>query len=114
MTKTPRKNVVDLPLGSIIGPLEVQIRKIAEKSEAVLFSPHALERMAERGLTDVEVIRALRFGSVSGLPWHEPDIGGRGCKVVFLPRGGRAVGVITVVLEEMELLVKTVEWEDRR
>lgn len=114
MTKPPRKNVVQIPSARFLGPMMTRIRRIAEKSEQVLLSPHALAQMAKRGLTDAEVIRALKLGEISGLPWHEPDIGGQACKVVFRPRGSRAVGVITVVMEADELLVKTVEWEDER
>ncbi len=112
MTKRPRLNVVHIPTASVLGPMMAQIRRLAERSERVFFSPHAREQMAKRGLTDVEVIRVLRIGEISGLPWHEPDIGGRACKVVFRPRGSRAVGVITVVLESEALVLKTVEWED--
>lgn len=91
-----------------------KIRTLAQTSERVLFSRHALSQMDARGLTDIDVIQALRLGEISGEPWFEPEIGGRGCKVVFRPRGSRMIGVITVVLDDEELLLKTVEWEDRR
>lgn len=114
MVKTPRRNVVELPVASVLGPLMKQIRALAAASENVFFSPHARTQMERRGITDVEAIRVLLTGEIAGLPWHEPEIGGRACKVVFQPRGSRAVGVVTVVLEAQGLLVKTVEWEDRR
>lgn len=114
MSKPPRKNVVQMPVAAVLGPLMAKIRKLAEQSERVFFSPHAREQMAKRGITDAEVIRALRTGEIDGLPWHEPEIGGRACKVVFRPRGSRGIGVVTVVLEAEELLLKTVEWEDGR
>ncbi len=113
MVKAPRKNVVSIPIASVLGPLMAQIRSLAAVSENVFFSPHARTQMERRGITDAEAIRVLRVGEIAGLPWHEPDIGGRACKVVFKPRGSRAVGVVTVVLEAQGLLVKTVEWEDR-
>lgn len=113
MTKTPRKNVVEIPSAAVIGPLMKQIRAIAATSARVRFSGHALEQMARRGITDMEVFRVLKTGEIVGLPWHEPEIGGRACKVVFRPRGSRAIGVVTVVLRNEELLLKTVEWEDR-
>lgn len=114
MAKQPRKNVVDLPIASVLGPMMAQIRQRAAHTERVFFSPHARDQMAARGITDVEAIRILRVGDIDGVPWHEPEIGGRACKVVYRPRGSRTIGVITVVLEGDELLVKTVEWEDRR
>jgi hypothetical protein len=113
-SKPPRQNVVQIPIGSVIGPMMDKIRAVAAVSANVFISPHARERMEQRGITDVEVIRVLRTGDIAGLPWHEPEIGGRACKVVFQPRGSRAIGVITVVLEAEELLVKSVEWEDER
>lgn len=114
MQTPPRQNVVQLPIGSVLGPMMDKIRAIAAVSANVFFSRHALERMELRGITDAEVIRVLRVGEIAGVPWHEPEIGGRACKVVFQPRGSRAVGVITVVMEAEELLVKSVEWEDMR
>lgn len=92
-----------------------EIRERAKRSENVMFSPHAEEQMARRGITDVEVIRGLKLGEIAGLPWHEPEIGGRACKVVFRPRGSRAYGIVTVIMDAEELLLlKTVEWEDGR
>ena len=112
MTKAPRQNIVQIPSAAVLGPLMRDIRKQAEASGNVYFSPHALDQLAIRGLTDVEAIRVLRLGEIRGLPWFEPEIGGRACKVVFRPRGSRTIGVITVVLDAGGLLVKTVEWED--
>ncbi|MDE2486136.1 MAG: DUF4258 domain-containing protein [Alphaproteobacteria bacterium] len=112
--KPPRRNVVSMPIGAVLGPMMAKIRELAADSAKVFFSPHAQEQMAKRGITDAEVIRGLKLGEISGLPWHEPEIGGRACKVVFRPRGSRAIGVVTVVLEIEELVLKTVEWEDGR
>lgn len=112
--KPPRKNVVALPLGAVLGPMRTKIQELAKCSENVFFSPHARDQMAKRGIMDAEVIRALRIGEISGLPWFEPEIGGRACKVVFQPRGSRGIGVVTVILESEILILKTVEWEDGR
>lgn len=114
MVKKPRKAVVEFPRAAVLGPLADQIRRIAQTTERVFFSKHALDQMERRGLTDAEVFNALRMGSLVGLPWFEEGLGGRGCKMVFQPRGSRAVGVITVVFDREELFIKTVEWEDRR
>jgi hypothetical protein len=114
MEKDRRQNIVETPSGAVLGPLMAEIRFLASVSEKVFFSPHAQTQMATRAITDVEAIRVLKLGEISGVPWFEPDIGGRGCKVVFRPQGGRRIGVVTVVLEDGELLVKTVEWEDER
>lgn len=115
MGKPPRQNLVEIPTAAVVGRLMAEIRFLAGCSEKVLFSPHAKDQMLARGLTDKEAINVLKLGEIKGVPWIEPDIGGRGCKVVFRPRGSRVIGVVTVVLDEnAELLVKTVEWEDER
>ncbi len=114
MTKPPRQYIVEFPHGAVIARMMKEIRFLAESTERVFFSPHARKQMAQRGLTDVEAIRVLRLGEIKDRPWNEPDIGGRACKVVFRPRGSRVIGVVTVILDAGELLVKTVEWEDER
>lgn len=91
-----------------------EIRHLAQRSERVFFSDHALERMSLRGVTDLEAIRALRLGEIAGSVWSEPS-GERACKVTFRPRGSRTLGVVTIVLDAGNgLFVKTVEWEDGR
>jgi hypothetical protein len=114
MTRTPRRNIVPIPRAAVLGPMLVRIRELAATSEKVFFSPHARSQMAKRGLTDLEVLRVLKLGQISGVPWHEPRIPGRACKVVFKPRGSRSIGVVTVILDIEELLLKTVGWEDER
>jgi len=114
MTKPPRQYLVEFPHDAVIGKLMAEVRFLASQSEKVFFSPHARKQMALRGLTDVEAIRVLRLGEIKDRPWREPDIGGRACKVAFRPRGSRVIGVVTVILDVGDLLVKTVEWEDER
>jgi hypothetical protein len=109
-----RRNVVALPVGSVLGPLAKQIKLAAAKTENVFLSPHARKQMWAREITDVEVFKVLRIGVISGVPWHEPEIGGLACKVTGRHTGGRWIGVVTVVIHEGRLIVKTVEWEDRR
>jgi hypothetical protein len=36
------------------------------------------------------------------------------CKIVKHIRGGRDAGVVTIILHDGRLFLKTVEWEDRR
>ena len=109
-----RPNVVALPVGSVLGPLMVQIKTAAAKTENVFLSPHARKQMWSREITDVEVFKVLRSGMISGVPWNEPEIGGMACKIIGRHAGGRWIGVVTVVIYEGKLVVKTVEWEDRR
>jgi len=72
-----------------------------------------MERMTQRGIDDVDVYRCLRRGFVIG----ESICAGKDasetiCKVVEQNKGARDLGVITVIVGAVELLVKTVEWED--
>lgn len=113
--KTPRRNVVELPMARVLGPMRDRIRHLAQDTEKVFIGVHAEERMWERGITAQEVFHALRFGEIEGVPWIEPDSDDRACKVVYRPRGSRAFGVVTIVVTNNdELFVKTVEWEDER
>ncbi len=98
--------------------LMARIREIAQDSANVAFSMHATERLNERGLTDLDVIRGYRIGDIVSAitpgERHREWV----CEVVFpSPEesgGRREVGVITVVVEECRLRIKTVMWKDRR
>ena len=89
-----------------------RIRDIATDTSNVFLTDHAVNRMIQRGISDVEVFGALRIGEIQGAPWLENG-NCRACKVVLLRKGDRAIGVVTILLDEKgELVVKTVEWED--
>jgi hypothetical protein len=90
---------------------ERRIHKTAEKTEYVIFGDHALERMDERNITDAQVYEVLRTGHVTEQP-ALTELGEWKCKVTKGLRGGREVGVITIILKNGKLFVKTVEWED--
>ena len=92
---------------------ESRIHKAAERTEYIIFGRHALERMEERGITDAQVFEVLRTGQVTEAP-TQAEVGEWKCKVVKQLRGGREVGVITIILRNAKLFVKTVEWEDLR
>ena len=88
-----------------------EIKRLAENSENIKWSRHALERMEERGIDDIDVLRALRTGFIAGLPEATQDPGWK-CKMVKQIRGSREVGVVTIIIRSSYLLIKTVEWED--
>jgi len=90
---------------------QARIRKIAELSENVILSTHARERMHEREIFDVDVFRVLRHGYVDDAP-ELTDRNEWRCKVTLKIRGGRTAGVVTVILHNGKLFVKTVEWEN--
>ena len=87
------------------------INEAAQHTATVVFGDHALQRMAERGVLDVEVYRILRTGYVTEWP-ERTDKGEWKCKVVKKLRGHREVGVITIIVNRNRLFIKTVEWED--
>jgi hypothetical protein len=92
------------------------IRKLAGDSGNVGWTQHALDRLVERDISDLEALRVLRRGDIEGL--IEPHRKGEWkCKVVFLTEhhgGVRTVGVVTIVKQGSRLLIKTVEWENFR
>jgi len=90
-----------------------RIHQTAESTEYVIFGEHALERMEERGITDAQVYEVLRQGRVTEPP-ALTKLGEWKCKIEKQLRGGREVGVITILLKTGKLFIKTVEWEDVR
>jgi Domain of unknown function (DUF4258) len=88
-----------------------RIREIAQITENVILGTHARERMHEREIFDVDVFRVLREGYVD----DAPELTERNewkCKVTLKIRGGRAAGIVTIILHNGKLFVKTVEWEN--
>lgn len=79
----------------------------------VTFGNHARERMHEREIDDVDVLRVLRSGYLSGNP-DPAEPGEWKCKVTKPIKGARIVGVVVIILRSKRLFVKTVEWEDLR
>ena len=90
---------------------EKRIRGIAQVTENVILGNHARERMIERELFDVDVFRILRQGHVDDAP-ELTDRNEWKCKITMKIRGGRTAGVVTIILHNGKLFVKTVEWEN--
>ena len=88
-----------------------RIHQTATRTEHVIFGDHALERMEERGITDAQVYEVLRNGDVTEPP-ALTQLGEWKCKIVKQLRGGREIGVLTIILKNGKLFIKTVEWED--
>lgn len=93
-------------------PLRDLIHRLAANSANVGWSKHALDRMAERGITDKMAIEVLRHGMVRGPVEGGANPGEWKAKMVFPTRGRRDVGVVVVVVKNARLFVKTAEWED--
>lgn len=110
MAQSDPERVVEFrPLPS---QLEAMVHKAAMDSANVKFGTHALERMDERGITTLDALRVLKSGHLSGRVDSGSHAGEWKCKLVKQMRGSREIGVVTVVLKNGRLFVKTVEWED--
>ena len=88
-----------------------RIREIAKVTVDVVFGTHALQRMKEREINDMDAYRTLRTGFVDETP-EQAAHGEWKCKVTLKIRGGRTAGVVTIILRSGKLFVKAVEWED--
>jgi hypothetical protein len=91
-----------------------RIRRVAKESKNVGFSTHAEDRMDERGITDLDVLRVLRSGDIKGEVEAGRSEGEWKAKVTAPIKGRREVGVVVLVIHNRKLRVKTVEWEDLR
>lgn len=88
------------------------IQKLALDTGRVFFSNHALDRMEEREISQLDALRVLRSGRIVGEITAGQKAGEWKCKVVAKLKGNREAGVATITIQNARLLVKTVEWED--
>ena len=89
------------------------IRARAADEDNITWGTHARQRMAERGIEDIDVIRTLQRGYVDEDPVPSRE-GEWTCKVTYKLKGNREAGVVTIIMAEGSLFVMTVEWEDLR
>lgn len=87
------------------------IRQSAQDADNIILGNHAMERMSERGIFTADVLRILRSGWVDDEPEYT-DSGEWKCKITLDIKRGRAAGVVTIIMHNDMLFVKTVEWED--
>jgi len=107
--KSSRHVVTEYRLTAAIA--EKRIRSLAVSSDTIVWSNHAHDRMEERDIYDVDVLRVLRSGCIAGQP-EQTSSGEWKCKMSSPIRGAREVGVVTIILKSNRLFIKTVEWED--
>jgi len=89
------------------------IRKLAEEGRFG-FLDHADERLLKRGFDIFDVLEALKKGYIVGPIDAGKKEGEWKTKVVDEVEGtSRQVGVVTIVVKNERVLIKTVEWEDR-
>jgi hypothetical protein len=107
----PQIDVVPASVRMTAAVAQIRIREIAQVTANVIFGTHALARMAERDIDDVDVYRTLRQGFVDEPP-QPAERNEWKCKVTLKLRGRRTAGVVRFILRSGKLFVKTVEWED--
>lgn len=99
--------------------LERLIHSLAQDSDNVRwrspnYDTHTEVRQLGRDITDRMMFEVLRTGYLKGdiEPGRSP--GEWKAKMCKQMKGRREVGVVTVVINEKKLFIKTVEWEDLR
>lgn len=97
--------------------LERTIRELAKNSSnvrwrAVSHETHAESRMEWRDITDRMMFEVLRTGYLKGDVEPGRCPGEWKAKMVKQMKGKREVGVVTIVIRNQRLFIKTVEWED--
>lgn len=90
------------------------IRSLVAESRIVVLD-HAEQRMIERDIDQTDLELVLRIGDIVGTIKPGRGLDEWTCKVVAAPRYpsmSREVGVVTIIVADDYLLIKTVEWED--
>ncbi len=91
-----------------------RIRELSVRSQNLVWTKHIQERMEERGIDADAVLRILREGHVEDPPEEQKSAGDWKAKVVRKMNTGRVAGVVTIIVQNSRLVLKTAEWEDRR
>jgi hypothetical protein len=93
---------------------KARVGEIAKTTANLQWSKHILERMAERGIDDSDVLKVLRGGDVEEDPTEGANAGEWKIKLTRRLSNGRVAGVVTVLLSSGRLRLVTAEWEDQR
>lgn len=99
--------------------LEALIRNLAADSRnvrwrAVSYETHTESRLELREITDRMMFDVLRTGHIKGEIEAGRYSGEWKVKMCKPMKGQREVGVVTIVMKQQKLFIKTVEWEDVR
>jgi hypothetical protein len=89
------------------------IRELS-RQRRIGFLDHSQERLAERGFDVFDVYQTLENGDLADDIEAGANEGEWKAKIVDTPEGtSRKMGVVTIVVKDRRLLIKTVEWEDK-
>lgn len=97
--------------------LERTIRELAQVSANVrwrsqCYETHCESRMQWRDISDAMMFEVLRTGFIKGEIEAGRQPGEWKAKMTKQMKGRREIGVVTLVINQRRLFVKTVEWED--
>lgn len=97
--------------------LEKTIRRLALDSRNVRwrsmrYESHCESRMDFRDITDRMMFDVLRTGYLKGDIEPGKNPGEWKAKMAKQMKGAREVGVVTIIINQERLFIKTVEWED--
>ena len=115
MAKSPQPNPVVSTIAALVPSartIEAMARQLAQNTDNIAWSDHALDRMSERGITDVIAVDVLRYGTSNGEIEAAKNPGEWKVKMTMPVKGRREVGVLVLTVRNARLFVKTVEWED--
>jgi hypothetical protein len=87
---------------------------LAEETERIIFTDHALEQMDDRDIAEIDVLRVLRNGRIDTKIRAGEKEGEWIVKMIDRVKGAREVGVVTAVVMKEHLVIVTAEWEDIR
>jgi hypothetical protein len=92
------------------------LREVAEDSSRVIFVSHAEHRMAQRGISTAQIMRALRNGWIVEGPLPDPKMG-QGWRLTLetISAGDPLQVVVTIYEDESgnQALVITAYWSGR-
>lgn len=116
MADDPSKNKIE-KFRPIPAKLERRIRELAQDSNNVRwrsrnYDTHTESRMDWRDITDKMMFEVLRTGYLTGEIEAGKNEGEWKTKMCKRMKGQREVGVVTIIIRNERLFIKTVEWED--
>jgi hypothetical protein len=91
-----------------------KVRAAAAGSSNLQWSAHMRERMSERDIDDVDVLRILRLGDIEEDPIEGTRPNEWKVKITHKLPIGRVAGVVAAILENDRLRLVTAEWEDKK
>ena len=88
--------------------LQKHIRTLAKNSDSVFLSQHAQDRMALRGVTDVQVFECLRNGHIQRPPVRDRETGDLKCRMEHFGTNRNISVVVALDDNDPDVIVVTV------